>query len=283
MQQIGHAGTLDPAACGVLVVCLGRATRLVEWLTGTDKSYRAEMTLGVRTHSQDATGRVLQQEDASTLTREDLLQVLPRFIGSIEQVPPLVSAKKYQGRRWYEWEREGRSVERTPQTVTIQDLFLLDFIPGPQPRAWLDVTCSKGTYIRTLCADIGEALGCGATLSFLLRTRVGPYEIGTSHTLEEIESALAERTLRTRIIPLDQALSHLPSVTVEAEQRKRVAQGQRIPSLAVTADAALKPGSPVCLRDHGGTLLAIGIAEPYHGQIWYQPRKVFVTSEQVGS
>jgi len=277
MSQVGHAGTLDPAACGVLVVCLGRATRLVEWLTGSDKGYRAAMTLGVRTHSQDMTGRVLHQEEAGGLTREDLLRVLPRFLGPIQQLPPMASAKKYQGRRLYEWEREGRWVERQPQTVTIRDLQLLDFIPGPQPQAWLDVTCSKGTYIRTLCADIGEALGCGATLAFLLRTRVGPYELADSHTLEEIESALAEGTLRARIIPLDQALPHLPSVTVGSEQRKRLAQGQRIPSPAGTSDADLQPGSPVCLRDPSGTLLAVGIAEPHRGGIWYRPRKVLVT------
>lgn len=277
MSRIGHAGTLDPAACGVLVVCLGRATRLVEWLTGSDKGYRAAMTLGVRTDSQDITGRVLHLEDARTLRQEDLLRVLPRFIGPIQQVPPMASAKKYQGRRLYEWRREGRWVEREPQTVTIHDLQLVDFIPGPQPQAWLDVTCSKGTYIRTLCADIGEALDCGATLSFLLRTRVGPYELRDSHTLEEIESALTEGTLGTRIIPLDQALPHLPSVTVGPQQRKQVAQGQRISSSAATAGADLKPGSPVCLRDPGGALLAVGIVELHRGGIWYQPRKVLVT------
>jgi tRNA pseudouridine55 synthase len=281
MRQVGHTGTLDPGACGVLVVCLGRATRLAEWLAAEDKSYRAEMTLGVRTSSQDATGTALRTEDASSLTEADLLRVLPHFTGPIEQIPPMVSAKKHQGQRLHELERAGQQVERPPQTVTIHALQLLDFTPGPQPRARLDVTCSKGTYVRTLCADLGEALGCGAMLSFLLRTRVGAYSLKEALTLEEVQAALEEGTLGDHLIPFDQALPHFPAVIVSPAEQGRVAQGQRLPSEMVAAPAGLRPGTLVCLRDTTGALLAVAVQEQQGGKVWYQPRKVFIARQSM--
>ncbi|MHB0913407.1 MAG: tRNA pseudouridine(55) synthase TruB [Armatimonadota bacterium] len=224
-KRVGHAGTLDPPASGVLVVCLGAATRLVEYLMELPKRYRAVAVFGVETESEDATGNVIREIDCSHITEGDLAAVLPRFTGEIEQVPPMVSAVHHEGKRLYELARAGKTVERTPRKVHIYSLTMSNFTPGEHPSVELDVECSKGTYIRTLCADIGQALGCGAHMSKLVRTAVGNFTLEDAVSLEDLEGGNPERFLR----PMDEAVSHLPVVRVGADEAERLANGVAVP------------------------------------------------------
>ena len=195
VKKVGHAGTLDPGAAGVLPVAVGRATRLIEYLEHADKSYRAELTLGVATDSGDTSGTVLERLDAFDMPeRERVEGVLARFRGDIVQVPPAHSAIKIGGRRAYELVRAGQAVEIPERHVTIHALTLAGF-DASKRRLLLDAHCSRGTYIRTLCIDIGRALGLPAVMSFLVRTCVGAFTLGDAWTLEELAEAGAEALL----------------------------------------------------------------------------------------
>lgn len=191
IRKVGHAGTLDPGAAGVLPVAVGRATRLIEYLEHADKSYRAELVLGIATDSGDTSGTVLEQLDVSSFAmpgRETVEAALEKFRGEITQVPPAHSAIKIGGRRAYELVREGKTVEIPERHVTIHALDLARY-EAEKRRLLLDVTCSRGTYIRTLCIDIGRALGLPAVMTFLVRTRVGDFSLAEAMTLEELAEA----------------------------------------------------------------------------------------------
>ncbi len=181
-KKIGHTGTLDPLAEGVLVVCSGTATKLVDAIAGTIKVYEAEMKLGISTDTEDITGTVLDEKPVN-VTESDLRSAIESFIGTYDQVPPMFSAKKINGKKLYDLAREGKVVERKPNRITIHSINILDI---SLPYVKMEITCSKGTYIRTLCKDIGDKLGTGATMTALLRTRVGQFTIGESHTLSQI-------------------------------------------------------------------------------------------------
>ncbi len=174
VKKIGHAGTLDPLAEGVLVLGVARATKLLTMLIGSTKSYRARLRLGVRTDTCDSTGRIIEERDASGVTEEGFGDALARFTGGIEQTPPMFSALKKDGRPLYKFAREGIEVERKPRRVRVDRLEIVDFSP---PDATVDLDCSKGTYVRSLIEDIGLALGVGAHMTALVRTRVGPFRI----------------------------------------------------------------------------------------------------------
>ena len=191
IKKVGHAGTLDPGAAGVLPVAVGRATRLIEYLEHADKSYRAELVLGIATDSGDTSGTVLEQLDVSSFSmpsRETVEAALEKFRGEITQVPPAHSAIKIGGRRAYELVREGKTVEIPERHITIHALDLVSY-DAEKRRLLLDVTCSRGTYIRTLCIDIGRALGLPAVMTFLVRTRVGDFSLAEAMTLEELAEA----------------------------------------------------------------------------------------------
>ncbi|SFG51947.1 bifunctional riboflavin kinase/FAD synthetase [Oribacterium sp. WCC10] len=183
-KKIGHTGTLDPMAEGVLVVCAGTATKLVDAIAGTEKVYVAGMKLGITTDTEDTTGTVLSDKEVN-VSEEDIREAVKSFIGSYDQIPPMYSAKKINGQKLYDLARQGKTVERKPNRITIHDIKILSI---DIPYVQMEVTCSKGTYIRTLCKDIGEKLGTGAAMSSLIRTRVGQYDIGESHTISEIAS-----------------------------------------------------------------------------------------------
>jgi tRNA pseudouridine55 synthase len=182
-KKVGHCGTLDPMATGLLVLVLGKATRLSEKLTSDDKTYEGSLTLGVTTNTEDADGEVLETKPVPPLTEADFEPVLQKFQGDIYQTPPMVSAIKHQGRPLYKLARKGIEVEREPRLIHIYDLRLLSV---ELPRVKFRMTCSKGTYVRTLAADIGRALGCGAHLSELRRTAAGKFQLEQAHTLEQI-------------------------------------------------------------------------------------------------
>jgi len=204
VRKAGHAGTLDPAATGVLLVCLGKATRLFEALQAHDKEYVGTVVLGVTTTTDDREGEVLSCQDVPELDRQAIESVLERFRGEIDQVPPMVSALKRDGRRLYELAREGIVVERSPRRVTVRALDLLEVA---LPRLRLRVVCSRGMYMRSLARDIGEALGCGGHLGALERTRCGDFRIEDAIPLDEVIAAPEEA--RRRVTPLDEVLRRL--------------------------------------------------------------------------
>jgi tRNA pseudouridine55 synthase len=227
-KRVGHAGTLDPAATGVLVVLLGVATRLAEYATDLPKQYDAVIQFGLRTDSQDTTGAVLSREDTSSLTEADVEAALPAFRGEIMQTPPMVSAVKVEGKRLYELARRGETVERAARPVTIHSLRLVEFHPGPAAWGRLLVECSSGTYIRTLCADLGESLSCGASMDALRRTRIGPFRVDAALSLEALEQAVNEGRLSEALQPSAAAVAHLPAVTVGPEERRRLLHGMTV-------------------------------------------------------
>jgi len=197
-KKVGHCGTLDPAATGLLVIVLERATKLQDQLMADDKTYEGTLHLGITTDSQDADGEIIAEKPVPPLTAADLEAVFARFTGDIRQIPPMVSAKKIAGTPLYKLARKGKTVEREPRTVHIYDLRLLKFDP---PRADFRVTCTKGTYVRTLCHDMGEALGCGGHLAALRRTRSGSLDVKDAKPLAELLQ-LNRNQLQPLIIPI---------------------------------------------------------------------------------
>lgn len=225
VRRVGHGGTLDPLATGVLPVFIGRATRAVAFCEDFDKSYTARITFGLVTDTQDITGEVLSKADAGHITLSGLEAVLPRFRGEIMQTPPMYSAIKVGGKKLYELARKGIETERPARPVTIHALTARQDAEG----FLLDVTCSKGTYIRTLCHDIGQALGCGAVMSALRRTRVGPFTLEDAVTLEAVEQAARAGSAESLIRPVDTLFSSLPAITVTDNQKKRCLSGSPFP------------------------------------------------------
>ena len=221
-RKVGHTGTLDPAATGVLPLVLGKATKLSRYLTGTNKTYRATIHLGVVTETLDAEGEVIETKPVE-VDESMVLAAIEQFRGEIDQVPPMYSAKKHQGKRLYELARQGIEVERPAKTITIFDLEVVEI---SLPTVVVDVTCSAGTYIRVLADDIGKKLGCGAHLSALRRTAVGRFDIGEAITLEELaddpEGGLS------RIIPLGKALIALPRIDLPQDVVKMIGNGYQL-------------------------------------------------------
>ncbi len=218
-KRVGHAGTLDPMATGVLPVFFGRATRAVEFAAEGAKEYHAVLRLGTVTDTQDVTGTVLEQRPV-TLTAAQLEAVLPRFRGDIQQIPPMYSAIKVDGKKLYDLARKGREVERKPRPVTIHALELGAQLNNTDFR--LRVECSKGTYIRTLCHDIGQALGCGGTMAELRRVCAAGYTLEQAVTLDQIQEAEDPAAL---LSPVDSCFAHLPALTLTAPQAKCVRNG----------------------------------------------------------
>ena len=217
-RRIGHGGTLDPMATGVLPVFVGRATRGVEFFEHAEKTYEATIRLGLTTDTEDTSGTVLEEKEVS-VSEEDFLGVLPKFRGKIQQIPPMYSALKVNGQKLYDLARKGREVERQPREIEIFKLECLEF-NGAEAR--LLVHCSKGTYIRTLCKDIGEALGCGGCMAALRRVTAGEYTIGDAVTLDEL---IAAENPENYLRPVDSMFRNYPAVTLTPNQEKRCRNG----------------------------------------------------------
>ena len=223
-RRIGHSGTLDPMATGLLVVFVGRATRAVEFAEADSKEYIAGLCLGISTDTQDITGNTLKSSN-SLPSKAELEQALSAFKGEISQIPPMYSAIKVGGRKLYELARRGESVERKPRRVTIDKL---DIIGENESDYVLDVVCSKGTYIRTLCNDIGDTLGCGGCMSSLRRVKAGAFSIEKAHTIDEIQAAADNGGLDEIIIPVDRLFSTYPELTVRDTAEKKLRNGNII-------------------------------------------------------
>jgi tRNA pseudouridine55 synthase len=224
-KRVGHAGTLDPEATGVLPVCLGRGTRVIEYLMDTTKAYRAEIEFGVSTDTFDSTGNVTSRIDPSGISRGKLDVALLSFHGLIEQVPPIYSALKYQGRPLYELARSGAKVKLSSRPVTIYKLDIIDWQP---PVVTIEVVCSKGTYIRSLANDLGENVGCGAHMKSLNRLRCGIFDIKDAVPLSEIENAFHNDLWQKYVYPMDSVLMNMPFVVVSADEKSEIITGRPI-------------------------------------------------------
>jgi tRNA pseudouridine55 synthase len=270
MRKVGHTGTLDPGATGLLLICLGAATRLSEHLTGLDKIYEGDMRLGVATDSYDMDGDVLAEHDVPELAAEDIQSLFDEFTGDILQVPPMVSAVKINGERLYKKARQGEVVERPSREVIVSEFSLLAYEP---PLATFRVQCTSGTYVRALCHDVGERIGCGGALDSLRRTAVGKHRIEDALPLDDFRTP---RDVEARLLALGNVLE-LPEVIVRPAGERVLATGGAL------RGRDLKSGCPVLegwvqLKSVEGELLALAqvqrVPEPM-----LQPKRVFVKSK----
>jgi tRNA pseudouridine55 synthase len=264
-RRVGHTGTLDPMAEGVLPICVGRYTRLVELLTDTEKGYYAELELGARTTTDDAEGEIVERRPVPELSRSDLDAALARFRGPISQVPPAYSAIKVAGQRAYDLARRGDTPELAARDVVV---YRLDATRWSSPRLGMVVACSKGTYIRSLARDLGEALGCGAHLTTLVRLWVGQFTLETAVSLDEIAQAASDGQLSQVLQTADAALASLPAIVVSPERLVDIRHGRPWPA-GRPVDPAAQPG-PVRVYDTDGSLLALAEYDPQR-RAW-QPR-----------
>ena len=214
-RHVGHAGTLDPAATGVLPVCLGQGTRVTQFLADAAKSYRAQVELGVTTDTYDACGKVIDRRDPSRVSRELLASVLTSFTGEIRQTPPMYSAVKHNGRRLYHWARLGVDIDRRSRPARIYSLQLTGWQP---PVVTMEVVCGKGTYIRSLAHDLGQALGCGAMLKSLIRLRCGPFDVSDAVSIAQLEDAARGGYWQHLAYPIDTVLLHWAAIVVDDKE-----------------------------------------------------------------
>lgn len=220
-KKIGHTGTLDPEAVGVLPICLGKGTKLCDMLTDRSKTYQVEMRLGITTDTEDMTGTILTEQEV-TATLEQVEQVISQFVGEIDQIPPMYSALKVNGKKLYELAREGIVIERKPRRIQIDEIKILAI---ELPIVKMEVSCSKGTYIRSLCRDIGEKLGCGGCMETLIRTRVGQFFVEDSLTLKEIEQLVQENKILEQVLGIETVFLEYPVIQMKKESDRLVLNG----------------------------------------------------------
>lgn len=253
-KKIGHTGTLDPDATGVLPVCLGKATKLCDLLTDKNKTYEAVLLLGKTTDTQDITGEVLEEKSTEALTEEKVREAIEGFIGDYEQIPPMYSALKVNGKKLYELAREGKVIERKARPVKILDIQILEI---DLPKVCMEVLCSKGTYIRTLCHDIGEKLGCGGCMESLIRTRVSTFRIEDAKTLDEIETLKQEGKLAELLVPIDAMFPFYPKITVKDDWKAFAKNGNPLDLKMLKEACGQDEETQVRLYDESGKFIAI--------------------------
>ena len=268
VRRVGHAGTLDPAASGVLLVCLGQATRVSEYLMEGKKRYEAQIRLGISTDTGDTEGTVIYEAAKVEATQEQIQRALDLFLGQVEQIPPMYSALKHKGTALYKLARRGIEVERTPRLVEIYDLKLTDWTP---PLVRVTVECSKGTYIRSLATDLGEQLGTGAHVQSLVRLSSGSFTLDQATALFTVEDSFAKGYWPQILHPLDEALFHYEAVIVDEEMEKKIRQGQWIEGLESF-------DTPLCRAySSSGSFIAL-LSYNQERKLW-QPKKVFNLDE----
>jgi tRNA pseudouridine55 synthase len=268
-KRVGHTGTLDPMATGVLPICVGQATRVAEYLSESGKAYQAEITFGTVTDTYDAEGTIIRTSNTDTLTPERIKDLLPRFLGPQQQVPPLYSAIKIQGQPAYKHARAGEALTLEPRAIEITQLHIVHW---QHPKLTLNVECSKGTYIRSLAYDLGEALECGAYLTALLRTRSGPFTIEQSLTLEQLTETVQQGHMATCLFPADYALQNYPALHLDEETAQRVLHGNAFHYELDTTLSQPQHSALARLYDPDGHFLAIATWDAEH-TLW-QPKKV---------
>jgi tRNA pseudouridine55 synthase len=264
IRRVGHAGTLDPMATGVLLICIGRATRVSEYLMAGQKTYRARVQLGATTDTYDAEGEIVETSDPSRTSRTEVEAALERFCGTIEQVPPMYSAIKHKGQPLHKLARKGIEIERKPRQI---DVFRAELMTWEPPEFTMEVVCSPGTYIRSLAHDLGRALGCGAHLTELVRQASGTFLLDDAITLETLSRATAKGCWTDLLLPIDRGLADFPALHLSVDEARRLCLGQAITSTP--------PRQGTLARAYGpdGTFLAIATYVEADG-IW-RPHKVF--------
>lgn len=275
-KKIGHTGTLDPDAVGVLPVCLGSATGLCDMLTDKNKEYEAVFRLGFTTDTQDISGKILErhEEMAAVITTEQVREAIASFEGTYEQIPPMYSALKVNGKKLYELAREGKEVERKARLVEISSIEIRQM---NLPEISIRVACSKGTYIRTLCYDIGQQLGCGATMVSLKRTRVGEFPINNALTLSQIEELAAKEELSKVVIPVDAMFEQLKKITVKEAFHKLLANGNKIHIDQIEEKKDFKDQEQVCIYSYQHSFYGVFAYEEETG--FFKPVKMFLTDK----
>ena len=255
MKKVGHTGTLDPDAEGVLPVCVGKATKLSDVIMDGRKSYRAMLRLGITTTTEDASGEVLETKEVD-FNEERIREVVASFIGKLEQVPPMYSAVKVNGKKLYELAREGKEIERKSRTIEVYDIRIRQFLPPD--RVEIDVDCSKGTYIRTLCSDIGKALGCGGHMAELLRTATGAFSLENAIKLDELKALAEQEKVEEVMLTMEDALIDFPVVKVSEKSAKFLYNGGKIQERFFTEKpASYKEGDIVATYDHENNLVGL--------------------------
>ncbi|MGB9839754.1 tRNA pseudouridine(55) synthase TruB [Thermovenabulum sp.] len=255
IKRIGHGGTLDPGACGVIPIFIGKATRAIEYFENCDKEYIAEITLGKTYDTGDNFGNLIDEKDPSKITLEDFRNVISKYIGEIEQIPPMYSAIKVKGRKLYEYARKGLEIERKPRKIYIYTIKILDF---KNPRARIKIHCSKGTYIRTLCEDIGKDLGCGAHMSLLIRTRSGPFSLEKSVTFEEIEKYYRTNEINGFLLPVDKMLNRIMKKVTIPYEKEQILKRNFIPLEKLLKDFRESNEDFYMLYDKNNVFFGIG-------------------------
>ncbi len=258
IQKIGHTGTLDPAATGVLCVCIGKATRLIQYAPESEKEYRVMMRLGLTTDTLDATGKVIKETKDFSFTRKVIEETLAKFTGRISQIPPMYSAVKVGGTPLYRLARQGKEIPRAPREVFIREIRLWEY-SGEFVR--FDVLCSKGTYVRTLCSDMGDYLGVGAHMYSLERLRSGVFAIKDALSIEEVERLHKAGMLSGRVIGMDQMVAWMPAVRVKGLWEEGVRHGRGLTSESISGiEGDFHRGDKVRITGSQGELLSIGTA-----------------------
>lgn len=262
-KKIGHTGTLDPDAEGVLPVCLGKGTKLCDMLTDKDKVYEAEMLLGIETDTQDLSGNILERRPVK-VSENEVFEAVMSFLGTYDQIPPMYSAIKVDGKKLYNLARAGQVVERKPRKVTIHDIDILEM---KLPFVKMRIHCSKGTYIRSLCHDIGEKLGCHGCMSSLVRTRVSFFDISQSITLDKVAEYVKEERIDSFIIPVDQLFETMPAFYDDGKNEKLLSNGNQFPP-----NGKIMFGEVRVYKQNGAF---VGIYQYNSGENVYSPVKIF--------
>ncbi|EMA6341172.1 tRNA pseudouridine(55) synthase TruB [Bacillus cytotoxicus] len=277
-KRIGHTGTLDPDVTGVLPICVGRATKIAQFLTSETKTYEGEVTLGFSTTTEDASGEVVEKQDVNrTITRKEIETVLAELTGTLEQVPPMYSAVKVNGKKLYEYARAGQEVKRPVRTITIHEFTLLDdreTFEGANISFRFRVTCSKGTYVRTLAVMIGEKLGFPAHMSDLVRTASGEFQLHDCVSFEEIEENMQNGTVESVFISIDEALSKFPKIVVDENQAEKIKNGMFLKN-EMQAEAPF-----ITVFDRNNHCLAIYEHHPKRPGM-LKPMKVLVNNQEL--
>jgi tRNA pseudouridine55 synthase len=272
-RRVGHAGTLDPAATGVLPVCLGKATRIIEFLVDTTKRYRAEIELGTTTDTYDSSGQVTHRSKPDNITREHLDTALDSFRGTIQQTPPMYSAIKHQGQPLYKLARAGIEIERKSRPVTIHHL---EAVGWQEPVITVEIECSKGTYVRTLAHDLGEALGCGGHLKSLVRTGCGNFNIDGSISMPQLEEAFRNGYWEQFVHPIDKALSHQKAIVVNTATEEKIRQGQPVTIEDNSGNDQTKRTKKKYCRAYSLDGRFLAILESISDENTWQPKKVLM-------
>ena len=271
MKKIGHTGTLDPQAEGVLPVCLGKATKLCDFITDRTKTYKAVLLLGKVTDTLDVFGRVIEENECN-VSAEEIAQIIKSFVGKQEQVPPMYSALKVNGKKLYELAREGKTIERQSRVL---EIFSIEISEISLPRVTFTVTCSKGTYIRSLCDDIGKKAGCGGCMEELTRTRSGNFDINSALKLDEIQALVYAGRIEEHLMKMDSVFNDYSSLAIKKEYNKMLYNGNKMPVESIKKyDKQPNPNETVKIYDENGCF--IGIYEFIEKEKSYKPVKLFI-------